>query len=266
MKKPQIHQTLLSHDPSRYVVYQMLNYAIKKLQLTAVSIQKSLPGLYLSKTEPYVNSLYNYAHVLTDTISTDNLQEIKDFFGDAPFRVKIFENKRLENFFLENEFQFKDTGNIMIAKDLKEFDLDSDLKACVRIVKIRGNQGLDDYKSIFTEAFGCTLEDTNNKFGFLDKTMVNDKDNHINAFVLYENEIPVSTGAYYAFDRFSIENIGTLKSSRGKGYAYEIMKCLMREAKNLKYTEACLVASDSGANVYKKVGFQLIRKTKTFVP
>jgi predicted GNAT family acetyltransferase len=50
---------------------------------------------------------------------------------------------------------------------------------------------------------------------------------------LYENEKPVATGAYYAFDTFSIENIGTLPEARGKGYAQIIVKKLLQEAKKL---------------------------------
>ena len=46
--------------------------------------------------------------------------------------------------------------------------------------------------------------------------MMDPKDTHINVFVLYENNIAVATGAYYAFDKFSIENIGTRNESRGK--------------------------------------------------
>lgn len=40
------------------------------------------------------------------------------------------------------------------------------------------------------------------------------EDTHINTFLLYEHEKPVATGSYYAFDTFSIENIGTIPESR----------------------------------------------------
>jgi predicted GNAT family acetyltransferase len=50
---------------------------------------------------------------------------------------------------------------------------------------------------------------------------------------VYENEVPVATGAYYAFDTLSIENIGTLPAARGKGYAQIIVKKLLQEARKL---------------------------------
>jgi predicted GNAT family acetyltransferase len=62
---------------------------------------------------------------------------------------------------------------------------------------------------------------------------MNPADTHINAFVLYEDGKPVATGVYYAFDTFSIENIGTLPEARGKGYAQIIVKKLLQEARKL---------------------------------
>ena len=92
-----------------------------------------------------------------------------------------------------------------------------------------------------------------------------EKNKHIKVFVLYENDKPVSTGAYYAFDKFSIENIGTIKSARNRGYAHLIMQILLQEAKKLNYCEACLVASEAGSRVYKKVGFKILAKTNTYI-
>lgn len=50
-----------------------------------------------------------------------------------------------------------------------------------------------------------------------------------------------------------MENIGTIKSARENGYAELIMKHLLEEAKKLKYKYACLVASEVGSHVYKKL-------------
>jgi ribosomal-protein-alanine N-acetyltransferase len=115
------------------------------------------------------------------------------------------------------------------------------------------------------EAFQKTLQQTEQKFWFYDTFLVNSEDTHINAFLLYENGKPVATGAYYAFDTFSIENIGTLPEARGKGYAQIIVKKLLQEARRLWYHQAALVASEMGTPVYKKLGFTILHETTTFV-
>jgi predicted GNAT family acetyltransferase len=141
----------------------------------------------------------------------------------------------------------------MVADISQDTDYSVSLPPNVTVAKVNNAKVLQDYKLIFGEAFNCSLDDTNQKFGFFDNIIMDQNNEHINTFVLYEDEIPASTGAYYAFDNFSIENIGTKKDFRGKGYAYIIMKLLLQEAKRLNYKTACLVASEAGSHVYKNV-------------
>jgi GNAT superfamily N-acetyltransferase len=124
---------------------------------------------------------------------------------------------------------------------------------------------LQDYKMIFAEAFRKTLEETEEKFWFCDEILLNAEDTHLNAFVLYENGTPATAGAYYAFDYFSVENIGTRPPFSWKGYAASIVKKLLQEAGKLGYQQACLVASEEGSRVYEKIGFTTLRETVTFV-
>ena len=260
----EIDRHLEQHDPSRYTVYQMLDYAkdIQKIKL----IQKFSKDVYLFRTKPFVNSLYNYAQVMKKNLLEKDLVEIKDFFGKDTFRIKIPENEKLKEFLLSQGLKFKDIGSVMVNDNINKKEYNSPLAENLKIFPVNNEKTLKDYKSIFSEAFDCSLEDTNKKFGFLDEIILDPKNNHVNVFVLHENNIPASTGAYYAFDNFSIENIGTRKTFRGKGYAYKIMNHLLREAKKLKYNQACLVASESGSKVYKKVGFKILTKTNTFIP
>lgn len=259
-----IDPMLIAHDPSRYVVYQMVG-RMKTVQNIEV-VQKVFPNAFLFKTTPFVNTLYNYAHIFDEPVDDALISEIKSFFGKESFRIKTYANENVENFLLSHGFTFKDTGNIMVAKNIQDTSFEANLPKSVQIRKVVDRKGLDEYKHIFAEAFDCSIDDTNKKFGFLDSIIMDSNNDMMNVFVLYEDGKPVSTGAYYALDMFSIENIGTMKTARGKGYAFEIMKVLLNEAKRLAYTEACLVASDAGARVYQKVGFDLLQKTKTFIP
>ncbi|MEK6817365.1 MAG: GNAT family N-acetyltransferase [Nanoarchaeota archaeon] len=260
----EIDNRLEKYDPSRYTVYQMLDYTknIQKIKL----IQKFSEDIYLFRTKPFVNTLYNHANVMKKSLLERELVEIKNFFGKDTFRIKIPENEKLKEFLFYQGLKFEDVGSIMVNENIHKKEHNYSLVENLEIFPVNNKKTLEDYKSIFSEAFDCSLEDTNKKFGFLDKIILDSKNNHMNAFVLYENNTPVSTGAYYAFDNFSIENIGTRKAFRGKGYAYNIMNHLLKEAQKLKYNQACLVASEAGSRVYKKVGFKILTKTNTFTP
>jgi len=144
-------------------------------------------------------------------------------------------------------------------------DYDYSLPDNIKILTADNQAVLEDVKSVFCESFKSSPENYNRKHGFLHQLMLDRGDKHIKSFVLYENNIPVSTGAYFAFANFSIENIGTKESARGKGYAGLIMKVLLREAERLKYSQACLVSSESGASVYKNLGFEILAKNDTYI-
>jgi len=69
---------LHSYDPSRYTVYQMLDYALRGTEKKL--IQHSLPDMLLSKIDPYQDDLYNYAHLFTTNLSELQLIQIQNFF------------------------------------------------------------------------------------------------------------------------------------------------------------------------------------------
>lgn len=254
-------------DPSRYTVYQMLDYVKDALRIALV--QKKTANLFLFKTEPFVDSLYNYVHVLSEKFTPADLAVSYDFFGGAIFRIKIpvAENSQAssQDLLLANGFKFKREDYAMIAGDLSNKDHNYSCPANVKILRADDKNILEQVKSIFAEAFDCSLSDYDRKLGFLDRIILADKDKHAKAFVLYENDQPVSTGAYYAFDKFSIENIGTIESARGRGYAGLIMRTLLREAQELGYSEACLAASSAGRPVYQKIGFEILAKTNIYI-
>src|SRR5680860_1757750 len=81
-----INKTLLAVDPSRYTVYQLLDYIKDKIKIEL--IQKDLGNLFFIKTNPDIDSLYNYVHVLNNDFESDDLETIKNFFGKTSFRIK----------------------------------------------------------------------------------------------------------------------------------------------------------------------------------
>lgn len=250
-------------DPSRYTVYQTLDYV--KDAAGRELTQKKTANLFLFKAQPFIDSLYNYAHVLKDKFTLKDLETIKEFFGSDKFRINIPDNKNIADLLLANGFKLKSTGYIMVASKLKNNNYDYSLPSNVKILSVDSRKTWQQVKNIFVEAFGCSLADGEKKLGLFGGKMLDREDRHLKAFLFYENGRPVATGAYYAFDKFSIENIGTLESARGRGYAGLIMKHLLREAQRLGYDAACLNASEAGRFVYEKVGFVSLLKTATYI-
>lgn len=269
-------QTLIKIDPSRHIVYQMLGDIKDVLQIKI--IQKETADWFLFKTEPFIDSLYNYAHLLSDNFTAADLNLIDDFFDCAAYRIKTPAAENITDILSAQGFKLKNTTYAMTAADLNSRDYDFILPAGLKIIHSDNfdnfdNPGgaafskniLNDIKSVFVDAYDYSAEDYDRKFGFLDQFKKNNQNKQIKSFVLYENDRPVSTGSYYAYDKFSIENIGTIKSARGRGYANLIMRALLQEAKELGYNEACLVASEAALAVYQKLGFEEIAKNNTYL-
>lgn len=258
-----IEKTLAKIDPSRYTVYQMLDYIKDVLKIKPV--QEKINNLYLFKTEPFIDSLYNFVHILNENFSENDLKLIKKFFGDSSYRIKTLENENLNNLLLADEFKLKNTSYVMIVPDLNNRDYNYILPDNVKIKRSDSEDISKDIKSVFVDAYDYLPADYDRKFGFLDQFKSDKNNKHIKSFVLCENGEPVSTGSYYAFDQFSIENIGTIKSARGQGYANLMLKILLTEAKKLEYNEACLVSSEAALAVYQKIGFAVGLKNKTYI-
>ncbi len=249
-------------DPSRYTVYQILESIRDILQIKIV--REKTDSLFLFKTEPFIDSLYNFAHILNEDFSEDDLRLINNFFGNHDYRIKALENDNINKLLLSNGFKLKNSSYSMILDNLSELDCSYNLADNVKIMCSDSVNILKDIKAVFVDAFDYVESDYDRKFGFLDEFRLNSKNNKIKAYVVYENGEAVSTASYYAHDRFSIENVGTIKSARGKGYAALMLKVLLNEAKKLGYNEACLVSSEVALSVYKKIGFKEIIKNNTY--
>jgi GNAT superfamily N-acetyltransferase len=259
----EINKALLTVDPSRYTVYQLLDYVKDKVKIEL--IQKDAGNLFFIKTEPYLDSLYNYAHVLDDKFRVDDLALIKKFFGGDAFRIKTLADKASTDILLNNGFTLRDSGYAMRALNLQNLAINYNLPGGVRIEAVTTELSWEHFRAIFSEAFDKTTGEFDEKFGFLKKFVLDQQEKHLNFFVLYENGIPVSSGGYYAFAKFSIENIGTLKTARGHGYASLMIGRLLQEAQKLDYDEACLVGSEMAVSIYQKAGFEILSETNTFI-
>ncbi len=256
------NEILTDLDPSRSTVYQMLD-AIKETVRLKTSVQATA-NLFLFKTEPDIDSLYNFVHILSNDFSAADQQSINDFFGQSNYRLKASVDEGLKEKLLERGYKLKNSSFSLVAVNLKELDCQPALTAEIKIKCADTDKALRDVKSVFIDAFDYSASDYDRKFGFLDEFKLNSQNISLKAYVLYENEQAVSTASYYAYDKFSIENVGTIKSARGKGYAALLLKTMLNEAKKLGYNEACLVSSEAALMVYKKIGFREIIKNNIY--
>lgn len=259
----EINEQILKYEPSRHSVYELLAYFQGFSNIKLKTEEKA--GFFLVKTEPYLDSLYNYAHFIGQSLSASDLKSLSAFFEPNSFRVKIPVEKDNPEVFLAQGFKFKDLSCSMQAAGLKEREIDLACPEEIRISSLSDEKSWTDFKNIFCEAFEKREEEYEAKFGFLKKLLFNKTEKHLRFFLVYENNIPLSAGAYYAFDKFSIENIGTLKIARGRGLAGLMLRFLLLKAKELGYDEACLVASQEAKSLYQKLGFAVLSESNTYI-
>ncbi len=251
-------------DPSRYTVYETLKYLSQKNNFNLV--EELADNYYSMKTNPSIHALFNMTHILNDNFDENDLKNILDFYKTSNFRVKISANSTIEKILLANNFKQK-SG---VCADMKYFgkkfiDSDLEIQSHLHLKRVADEKSLKDYKFILSKGFNHDLSIIEKRFGFLDKTILDSTNSHINAFVLYNGDIAVSTGSYFAFDYFSSENIATLEEHRGNRYASIIVKKLLIEAQKQNYKTICLSASENGINTYQRLGYETLQKTKTFI-
>jgi len=258
-----ISKKILDRDPSRFVVYEMLAEIKEKTGLEPLSLETE--KMFLFKTVPHTNSLYNYVHIFSGVLNEEDLKIIEEFFNGNSFRIKLEENRENEDFLLSHGLRFKSVDYSMIVADLPKESLAIDLSLGAEIKSSYEPGVLDDFKNIFCSAFSHKALGYEERFGFLDSFMLDKDEKRMKAFVLYQDGKAVSAGSYYSFSNFSLENIGTFPEERGKGYAGKIVAYLLNQARMLGCSKACLVSSENGSNVYKKLGFEEIIKEVTYI-
>lgn len=124
------------------------------------------------------------------------------------------------------------------------------------VLKVTNASTAKIWSQTFQEAFGYEISTET-----INKTIQS-----INFFIAFHNEIPVGTAALF-IDQFNIAGIhsmGIIPSERRKGYAEELLQCVLFEAKNKGCNYATLQASEMGKGLYLKTGFQEDFIIKTF--
>jgi len=146
-----INPLIKKYDLSRYTVYQMLEY-VSATQDRKVA-QEEKDGMYLIKTIPFLNELYNYAHILAGKLSPDDEQEMREFFADDKFRVKFPDNESLSQACSQFGYTFRDSSYGMISDINEDTDYTFELAPNLRIAKITSTSAFNECKAISTEAF-----------------------------------------------------------------------------------------------------------------
>ena len=179
-----IYSFLKKIDPSRYTVYQMLSACDIQIK------EHKTDTFYAIKTIPFINSLYNFVHVLSDDFSKEDLDIIHQFFGTEKFRLKSPILPAVETVLAQNNFVKKGGVEVDMKIDLENFNPETSLRTPIEVKQISTQQQLDDYHFILSESFNHDLPVIQKKFGFFNHIMLDSKNTNVSGFVLYENNLP----------------------------------------------------------------------------
>ncbi|MHA1549995.1 MAG: hypothetical protein ACTSXV_00905, partial [Alphaproteobacteria bacterium] len=176
-----LYSCLKNIDPSRYTVYQLLiacNIEIK---------EHKTDTFYAIKTVPFINSLYNFVHVLSDNFSETDLSTIHDFFGTEEFRLKTPLLPIVETLLMKNNFVKKGDVEVDMKLNLEDFNSEISIPKSINLKQIATQKQLDDYHFVLSESFNHDLPVIQKKFGFFNSIILDKNDPRVSGFILYEN-------------------------------------------------------------------------------
>jgi len=154
-------------------------------------------------------------------------------------------NKKLDNF---------QQASVAMYLDLNRIKENSDNKN-IKLV----NDNLQDWAIPLIEGFEST-EVTTHQYQMTHENVVN-----LYHFVLYEQEQPITSLTLSINQELArIDDVATLPSFQGKGYATSIIKYALLYAKNLGAHYCFLEASSSGLKLYQNLGFSPIYENKIY--
>ncbi len=115
---------------------------------------------------------------------------------------------------------------------------------------------LQQWSEIIGDAFAAS--DNGIAYGHLNTGIPHGPDTAFRHYVGYYQDKAVGAGTLFLTDNASmIHNLATKTDFLKRGFGTAMLSHLMQTAKNLQKQHCFLDASDSGASLYKKIGFEL---------
>lgn len=165
-------------------------------------------------------------------------------YNDRIFLAGGFQKKdTLYAMALEREnFKYKNINHELIIKKcekIEEFNLWSEI-VVTHLLKKPGSDNITDYANIAYNSYAK-----------------NKGNSTYTAFIGYYKNIPVATSVYFVENGIGgIYCVAVPDKFRGKGFGYEITAACINDGIKNGIFSYILHATDSGKNVYKKLGFE----------
>lgn len=159
MTSPQ-HQLFIS-NPSRYVVYQMIDYVFQGRDEKL--IQKEFQNMHLVKIEPFQDEKYNCVYFFQPEITEDDLVHIQEFFQGAAHRIKFPCSEALSHFLDAHGYVVKCRLDVMVKKDLSQ-DIFSILPDALTLLPVDNAARIQQYVEVLSKAYGRSLALMQQKF------------------------------------------------------------------------------------------------------
>ena len=150
---------------------------------------------------------------------------------------------------------YPQTGkSVAMVVKLDEFTAKSDTCFDETIIHANDNQ-LNDWMSPLVGAFESTIEISSMYAATHERALK--KNINLRHYSLYREETPIASITLSMHDDIArIDDVGTLPEFQRKGYATHLMTFALSEAKKLGAHHCFLESSDSGLEVYQRLGFQ----------
>lgn len=215
----------------------------------------------------YINSVASASNLnvvvsknLVSKQQHDKALEIINIFQNnkMPFTWCVVSNSKAakeKDFFAEQGFIYSETLTAMML-DLNEFNDQIPLNENEKIKEVQTIEDVEKFRQIIKSAFSLVLIDLQKYYGLYEMS----KTKKINYQIfLSVDDVPASSGQFY-FDEnlIMIDDIATAPDFQKKGLAKKMLNHLLNTGKARGFTQAALIATPEGFDLYQKLGFRPI--------
>ena len=153
--------------------------------------------------------------------------------------------------------------SVSMVVDLDRFSIDKTNSFDAETMIKANDDQLNDWMMPLIGAFESTFEICSIYTTIHERALK--KNINLRHFSLYKQEKPIASITLSMHDTMArIDDVGTLPEFQSKGYATQLMRYVLSEAKNLGAHHCFLESSDSGLGVYQKLGFNTLFKNNIY--
>lgn len=182
-----------------------------------------------------------------------DIQAIKDYFGKTEFVWAINAQDRASADVVERDgfVQVDQFPAMKCDLSLLEYeDIYNVYKIDFCDEKVK-----EDWIEVCQKVFPISYKDRLDVISYLVKSLYDSS--LLSLYIVYENEMPVAAGMMLEHqDLVTLHSIAVVPEARGKGFAKNLVRKALYDARQKGCTWAILFATDMGKPLYEKLGFK----------